>query len=268
MKKITLVLVLFTIGLQAQTFPSPYCEIADGISVEEITSVNFNTANIVNADAVSDLIDKTTTIVNVSPNQSYTLTVNGNTYGNFDTNIVAFIDWNQNDILDDANEVYAIGTLSNTDGNTEADAVSATITIPSDALIGNTRIRITKTYTDSESTAIVDPCAISFNVFGMSIQPGFGQALDFTLNIETLSINEFDTSALNVYPTPINNILNIDYKSQLTAVKIYGLLGQEVLAKKVTESYIKLDVSQLNPGVYIVKLFTENGQHSFRTVKQ
>lgn len=167
------------------TFPAPYCDIADAddVTVEEITAVDFAGTSITNTDTTTVLIDKTDTVVNVTAGETYTIVVKGNTNGNFTNDIVAFIDWNQNEILDDAGEVFEIGTLENSSGSDEV-SVTMEITVPANAVLGETRIRITKTYTDEDSPAEINPCAIEFDAFGFMIVPGFGQALDFTLNIE------------------------------------------------------------------------------------
>lgn len=166
------------------TFPSPYCDIADAddVIVEAITKVELDDTSITNDDTDSVLIDKTAIVVDVMAGETYTLSVEGDTEGDFDTNIVAFIDWNQNDILDDAGEIYELGTLTNSTGS-DGISVSMDIDVPSDAVLGETRIRITKTYFDDLSDAIVTPCGIQFDPFGMGIFPGYGQALDFTLNV-------------------------------------------------------------------------------------
>ncbi|WP_405569581.1 T9SS type A sorting domain-containing protein [Winogradskyella sp. Asnod2-B02-A] len=251
----------------ALPFPSPYCDITNGPSVEEITSINFGTTSITNTDIASVLIDETATAIAVSPNETYTITVTGNTYGDFDTDIVAFVDWNQNDILDDANEVFTIGTLSNTTGS-DGTLVSADVTVPTDAVMGTTRIRITKTYTDPSSVAVIDPCAIAMDIIGYGVYPGYGQAIDFNLTIGTLSVNQFDRNELSIYPTPIQNELHIEYTSEIKAVNIYNLVGQKVYSKQTNTSQFSLDLSMLASGAYIIKLFTDNGQHSFRTLKQ
>ena len=276
MKRITLAAaLLLAIGAQAQTFPAPYCEIANGlgVTVEEITRVSFADASIVNTDTSSVLINATSSTANLSPGQTYALAVEGNTAGNFETEIVAFIDWNQNGILDDDGEVYEVGTLINTDG---ADGVSVSIDIivPTDAVLGETRIRLTKTYTDPNpdgippSLAVIDPCGVVFDVFGGGIEVGYGQALDFTLNLETLSVSDFDRNALAVYPNPTTNVLNIDYRSNLTGITVYNSIGQEVLRRNTEASQLQLDLSKLTSGIYIVKLASEEGQHSFRVVKE
>ena len=270
MKKITFALALFTIGLQAQTFPAPYCEITDAndVTVEEITTVDFATTSITNTDAVSVLIDKTATIINAAQNETYTIEVSGNTYGNFDTDIVAFIDWNQNDVLDDAGEIYAVGTITNSTGN-DAISVSLAITIPTDAVLGNTRIRLTKTYQDPSSPAEVNPCGILFNPFGQGIFPGYGQALDFTLAITApLSVAAFEVDALTVFPIPTKDVLNVRYKSKVNAVTIYNHLGQKVYDKDTDSANIQLDLSSLAAGTYVVKLTSEDQQHHFKMLKQ
>ncbi|TQD38935.1 T9SS type A sorting domain-containing protein [Haloflavibacter putidus] len=259
----------FTLNIEDNTpFPSPYCDIdADGTTVEEITTVSFAESDIANTNTSAILVDETSVTATLSIGETYTLTVGGNTAGDFNNNIVAFIDWNQNAILDDANEIYEVGTITNSTGN-DSNTVSMDITVPADALPGNTRIRITKTYTDNESIAEIDPCAIAMNISGYGVFPGYGQGLDFTLNVGELSTNVFETSALSVYPVPTQDILNINYKTDLQTVKVYNLLGQEVYTKSKLTSQTAINLSGLSNGVYVVKVFTEKGQHSFKIVKQ
>ena len=270
MKKITFALALFTIAVQAQTFPAPYCEITDGndVTVEEITSVDFAGTSITNTDGVNVLIDKTTSIATVSQNETYTIEVAGNTYGNFDTDIVAFIDWNQNDLLDDTGEIYEIGTISNSTGG-DGISVSLAITVPTDAVLGNTRIRLTKTYQDADSPADIDACGIMFYPFGFGPNVGFGQALDFTLTVEAaLSVGSFELNALSVYPAPTKDVLNVNYKTVINTVTIYNLLGQEVYAEDTDSTNLQLDLSSLAAGTYVVKLISEDQQYHFKMLKQ
>lgn len=275
MKKITLLLALLTFGVQAQNFPDPYCDIdPNGTTVEEITAVDFGETHITNEDTSSILVNKTDSVTDVVPGETYTIVISGDTKGDFYNDIVAFIDWNQNDVLDDEDEVYQIGTLYASNGN-DGDVVSMDITVPEDAILGTTRIRITKTYTDEEgeggappSPALINPCAIEFDAFGMGANPGFGQALDFTLNVVELGTETFEADALSVYPVPTANVLNVEYKSVINTVKIYNLLGQEVFAKEPFASHLQLDLSTLPTGTYIVQLFTEKGGHSIRVIKE
>lgn len=268
MKKITLALTLLTFGLQAQNFPAPYCDIdPEGTTVEEITTVIFAGLSIINMDASSILVDATDNVGFINQGDSSTITVTGNTVGDFDTDIVAFIDWNNNEILDDDGEVFQIGTITNSNGN-DGVTVSMDIIAPYEAEFVPVRVRITKTFKDADSPAEIDPCAISFNPFGQGVFPGFGQALDFTIVVGLIGVDEFDISALEVYPSPVKDILNVNYKSALSDLIVYDLLGQEVYTNEKTGNQLQVDLSALKVGVYIVKVAAKEGTYSFKMVKE
>ncbi len=269
MKKITFLLALFTLAVNAQTFPAPYCTISDpdDVGVEEITTVNFSGATITNSNDVDVLVNYTATLVPVAPGQIYTLQVYGNTYGDFDTDVVAFIDWNNNGVLNDPGEIYEVGTLTDTDG-TDGVFVSMPITVPATATIGTTRVRITKVYTDPDAVAVIDPCAISFDILDFGVFPSYGQALDFNLNVSTLGTSTFDPKALSIYPVPAKDKVTIAYKSAIGTVQVYNQMGQEVYANRNIGSEIDLDVSNYATGVYFIKLFNETASQTFRIIKE
>ena len=268
MKKITLALVFLNFGMQAQEFPAPYCSISgSGTSTEEITSVVFGDTLITNTDFQSILVNKISEAMTVVPGMPYTLSVQGNTKGDFENKIVAFIDWNQNDILDDEGEIYEVGTITNSTG-TDGQIATMTITVPAGEFSGTTRIRIAKIYTDEDSPAIINPCAIEFDAFGQGNFPGYGQALDFTLSfVEFVGTESFDLKALSVYPVPTSEILNISYKDAIDNVKIYNLVGQVVFSENVNSADSQINLSMLAAGNYIVKLSSGELQHNFKVVK-
>lgn len=270
MKKITFALAFFATALNAQNFPSPYCAItdADEVTVEEITTVSFENNDIINNANTNDpLVDFTSTLVSVTPGQTYSLKVYGNTYGEFDTSIVAFIDWNNNEVLDDDGEIYEMGTLTNSDGN---DGIFAelNLTIPANTSNGTKRIRITKIYGDEESPAFINPCAISMDAFGFGAFPGFGQALDFNLNVSNLSSPAFDAKSLSIYPVPAKESLTVSYKSEIGSMQIFNQLGQEMYVAKGLGSEVNLDISNFASGVYIVKLFSDQETKTFKIIKE
>lgn len=270
MKKITLLLVLFSSAAsQAQGFPAPYCAIADAdeVSVEEISAVNINGLTIINSNTADPLVDFTGTVVPVVPGQAYTLQVFGNTYGNFDTSIVAFIDWNGNGILDDAGEIYEVGTLTDSDGS-DGTFVTADITVPATAAAGTVRVRITKTYTDEESIAIVDPCAISFDAFGFGAFPGYGQAVDLSLSVGSLGTQNFDMASLSIYPVPAKNTVTISYKAAIGSLSVYNQAGQEIHAGSGLGPKTELDVSQFAAGIYFLRLSSGQETQTVKIIKE
>jgi hypothetical protein len=222
---------------------------------------------ITNANTTDPLVDFTGTVVPVVPGQAYTLQVFGNTYGNFDTSIVAFIDWNGNGILDDAGETYEVGTLTDSDGS-DGTFVSAAIMVPATAAAGTVRMRITKTYTDEESVAIVDPCAISFDAFGFGAFPGYGQAVDLSLSVGSLGTQNFDVASLSIYPVPAKNTLTISCKADIGSLSVYNQAGQEIHASSGLGPKTELDVSQFAAGIYFIRLFNGPQTQTVKIVKE
>jgi hypothetical protein len=90
--------------------PAPYCGPLEFTSnVEPIT---LNVANITNVSpaALGGVAheDFTAITCNIEYRSSYDTAFEGNTGVTFTNRFVVFVDWNQNDILDDAGEVYEI----------------------------------------------------------------------------------------------------------------------------------------------------------------
>jgi hypothetical protein len=145
-----------------------YCTINFSGGVEPITLVNFNTINnstqSTGGTAYENFTGMSTTLL---AGASQTITVKCNTFGNYVNWVRVFVDWNQNLVFTDPGESFDLGSITNSTG-VDAIQVSGTITVPTGAVLGNTRMRVTAkwaSYATSCNTA------------------GYGQAEDYTLNI-------------------------------------------------------------------------------------
>lgn len=271
MKKATFLAFLLTSSVQlfAQEFPSPYCAIGeDGyLGIEEITEVNLDGNIISNANKTSVLLDFTSTVVDVLTDNSYEIQIQGNSYGEYDNEYAAYIDWNQNNILDDEGEVFYIGKITNSDG-LDGQMASVFIPVPADAALGNTRIRIIKSWTVNEWDVywIADPCGIMVeDTYYEEIGSTYGQALDFTLNVATLGINKYDKSFVKLYPNPVANTLTIDESILVDETSIYNLQGQLVLRSSGKNN---LDVSSLATGQYLLKIKSDGITKTGKFIKK
>lgn len=74
----------------------------------------------------------------------------------------------------------------------------------------------------------------------------------------TLSVDSFELSNFSVFPNPTSTgFVNIKTTSnEAVNVTVFNILGKQVISQELTNK--KLDVSNLNSGVYLVKL-TQNG---------
>jgi autotransporter-associated beta strand protein len=70
---------------------------------------------------------------------------------------------------------------------------------------------------------------------------------------------------INVYPIPTKDWINIETKKDILDLKIFDLRGVMV---KETKALNKLNISSLEPGVYLLKLNTTSGISTHKIIKQ
>lgn len=152
--------------------PTAYCNSSGNTDWEtSITLVNFNTINNTSSKS-SGYDDYTSQSTDVVAGSDYDLTVNLNTHGNWIVYSMVWIDWNQDFDFDDSGEAYDLGSATNvSDGATNSSPLS--ITIPVDAIVGNTRMRVSAKYNDYPST-----CETDFD----------GEVEDYTINVVSSSV--------------------------------------------------------------------------------
>lgn len=171
---------------------APYCgPLTWAVDIEPISLVNFAGINNV-TDATVDATPAheafATPTGAVTAGSSYTITLEGNTGGNFTDRFVVFADWNQDNDFADADETYAITqTITNSTG---ADAIQATqsLLVPPSALAGTTRMRVKKLF---GTTSYTDPC----------VGGAYGQAEDYTLVVTAAPADLPDYVNLQYPPT-------------------------------------------------------------------
>ncbi|MAB39374.1 MAG: hypothetical protein CL525_09835, partial [Aequorivita sp.] len=132
---------------------------------EFVTNVNY--AGINNTTAGSGPSnDYTAMVATVNPGGSNTMSVtidpDSSDY------IYAFIDWNQNGILNDAGEVYTLATSTSSAG-----PHTMNITVPGGAAIGTTRMRVMVDWGNSTP----NPCRTAT----------FGEVEDYTVNVSNVT---------------------------------------------------------------------------------
>lgn len=148
--------------LIATGFPAPYCGALVYGNIEPITSVevaginNVSSAVIGGSPAHQDFVNKTGEMKRGS---TYPISLGGNTGGDFSDYFVVFIDWNQNNKLDDAGEVYIIEEALVNSTGTDGKKVLGNIVVPADAKLGTTRMRVKKTY----EGLFLNPCQAEAN---------------------------------------------------------------------------------------------------------
>ncbi len=215
-----------------------------------ITLVNLNTIN--NSTGQTNPYEDYTSIsTTLEVDGNYDLTVNLNTDGNYQVFGKVWIDWNHDYDFDDTGEEYAMGNAANeVDGPTSNSPLS--ITVPSGASIGATRMRVSAKYEDPDVT----------EGSATSCEEGYdGEVEDYTINVttSTVSVLEVNKEKINIFPNPNNGTFTITLNNaDKTNIKIYDLNGKLVFEDVQNVAKERYQLSKLISGVYIIKLISKN----------
>ena len=168
--------------------------------------------------------------------ENYDLNITINPDGNSTVKTYAWIDWNQNCLFEDS-ERYDLTTNN------------VTISVPDDALIGATTLRIS-----TKANEFSNSCELDFN----------GEVEDYSIIIEeSFATQKSLFSNLKLYPIPLSSDekLTINFKvktKDLTIVKLFNLNGQllEVQKFSTVSSLFNQEVkfTKVSSGIYLLHI--------------
>jgi len=171
-----------------------------------------------------------------------------------------WIDYNQNGVFEAAEYTY-IGTGLN-------QVLTASVTIPTDALDGTTKMRVVASATTAVAFNATYACG------PVSATENYGEMEDYAITIHNeLGVPGFETSGFAMYPNPTNGILNLQFgtSTAVHAVKVYSMSGRLVHSQEwndVESDRFELNLQGISSGVYIVKVETAAGILNKRLIKQ
>lgn len=159
-----------------------------------------------------------------------------------------WIDWNQNGTFETAEQMVAGSSSS-------SGTLSASFTVPSTALSGNTRMRVSMKY-NAAPTACETFSYGEVEDYTVNVAPSGSPVFDFSntsaqpLGIES---NIFD---FVISPNPIrDNMLRITLSdSRCVDYTIYSIKGAKVLEGKMINQKEEIAIDRLRAGTYIIKM--------------
>ncbi|MDX5346167.1 MAG: T9SS type A sorting domain-containing protein, partial [Hymenobacteraceae bacterium] len=82
--------------------------------------------------------------------------------------------------------------------------------------------------------------------------------------------NALPEPVVAVYPNPVSNTVSITLPEHVlqAELQLISSSGQEVLTRKLKAASTEADLSQLPPGLYFYRIFTENGVKTGKLVKE
>jgi len=107
------------------------------------------------------------------------------------------------------------------------------------------------------------------------LQSGFNlNWFEFVYSDQNLSVEDIELELgdiVKVYPNPVKDVLNINVGShQIKNVNIYDVNGRLILENNINHhsSNVQLKISQINSGIYLLSIETNNGILYKRLIKQ
>jgi bacillolysin len=161
-----------------------------------------------------------------------------------------WIDWNQNGTFETTEQMVA--------GSSSSSAtLSYTFTVPSTALLGSTRMRVTMKYNAAPT---------SCETFS------YGEVEDYTVNVVNTTITNFqediifgeilgdeENTSVSVWPNPAADYINIGVNNgtRIGKVTIYNMIGSVVKIVDLDGDYKEINISDIPKGSYLITIDDE-----------
>lgn len=89
--------------------------------------------------------------------------------------------------------------------------------------------------------------------------------------IVTPAVSTENKAALNIYPNPVSQVLNIDgingYELKDKAIALYTITGKKVCTTTLLSEHNKINLSNLSAGVYFLKIEGDSMQKTHKIIK-
>lgn len=224
-----------------------------------ITHVGFNT--IANTSpfvsGTPTYEDFTSISTSVARGTTHSISVKGPS-STFPSDVMVYIDFNKNGDFSDVGEGFYVGRLQPANP-ANAYTITADITIPTTAIIGETKMRLVK---NTNIQALTNPNASNSISGPCDGNLRSGQVEEYTINItNNLAINEVQSrnNLVEIYPNPVSEV--VYFKAETATIKkveIYDTNGKLVFIGKEESA----QVGHLSKGMYFVKIQQTDGKVS------
>lgn len=178
------------------------------------------------------------------PGTVYSSTITAGYSGNvFSERFTLWVDYNQNGVFEDGEKL--IDDVSGT------SSITTDISVPISSVYGVTKLRVGMLYGDEPS-----------NCPSGSLT---GEYEDYCVYIGPLaSLQEQNNFDFTIYPNPASNQIQILSIANIIELKIFTLEGK--LVKNIKNPSNSIDVSEMNPGLYLIEVATENSKKTKKLI--
>lgn len=212
-------------------------------------AVSNNSAASSYADYTSDF-SKVITLKKGSTGNTISVSKQWTTATTYNEGVIAWIDYNK-DGLFSASEIIFSSAPS------KITPVSGTFTVPTTANAGSNLImRVMLTYNTPPQNGCTSPQYGEIEDYSVLIQEGTLGTHDVTK----------DNSSIQIFPNPVNDVLNVTQVSSKAVYSITNMVGQKVMSGEISDN--KISVSRLSTGTYIISIEDKGTTSNLKFVKK
>lgn len=199
---------------------------------------------------------------NVEKGNNYSLSIQVTTGGPFYVHTLVWIDWNQDCDFDEPNEIYDLGIAVYVN-NSFTSLSPLGISIPADASLGRTVMRVTTKY-DSDPSSCENDAFAEVEDYSIVVQDATKIASKDVLLSKNNDVEDFSFEGFDLYPNPTQGMFTVRFKTvskERVFVKVMDLSGRTVFAKKyknVSSDFSeRVVLDNVSSGIYLLQI--ENG---------
>lgn len=82
------------------------------------------------------------------------------------------------------------------------------------------------------------------------------------------NVNEVVPSDISIYPNPVNNLMTIKAEEEIQHISVYNILSVKVMEMTLNNKEAVIDLSNLEPGMYLIEILGKNEKNIKTFIKQ
>ena len=88
------------------------------------------------------------------------------------------------------------------------------------------------------------------------------------LHDNTLGVNDFDASTITSFPNPVSNNWNVSSIEPISQITVFDVLGKAVMTVNPNQTDVTVNMSELQAGIYMAQVSTQQGTKTIKLVKR
>ncbi|WP_188405813.1 T9SS type A sorting domain-containing protein, partial [Psychroflexus salis] len=83
-----------------------------------------------------------------------------------------------------------------------------------------------------------------------------------------VSTIDFDSANFSYYPNPVKTSITIDATNNVEEIEVFNMLGQRVITQRPNQTNPRLEMGNLEAGVYLMKVSINGASKTFQVIKE